>query len=424
MKQPLLIFAIIAAVLGGGALYFLKGGNFSNLLKLRHAVPSPIAACTPVKEDEARQVAQTVTDAFNALDGAPIDAVLDLETLFGEAIHQVQLSDAERRNFMSGAVNGVRTTNNIPARWITALGDKGRVRLLRIRQVDGHQRAQLRMLVGDGLNYLDLLIVRTPAGTIRVVDYQDMATGEFLSRSIASVAIPALAGITRTSLERLVQGSGNDYLESVGKVPELRKLMDEGKHQEAMERWRKLPENFRTTRAGATMRMLIAQELGEAEHLASLQEIERLFPNDPALSLVQVDANRLAKRYPQAQQAINRVDDIVGGDPYLDSLRASVFLEAGDLTAAQAAAARACEREPELIDSWWTRVSISLTADTHALTGQLLDEIKTRFGTEFQDDLAAVAEYARFGKSPEYPLWLARQSKPAAAAPQSEPPAK
>lgn len=417
MKQsPLIIIAIIVAVLGGGALYVIKGGDFSNLLKQRHTVPSPIAACTPVNEDEARQVAQTVTDAFNALEGAPIDAILDLETLFGEAIHQVLLSDAERRNFLSGALNGARNTNNIPARWIQALGSEGRVRLLRIRQVDGHQRAQLRMLVGEGLNYLDLLIVRTPAGTIRVVDYQDMATGEFLSRSIASVAIPALAGVTRTPLERLVQGSGDDYVESVGKVPELRKLMEAGKHQEAMDRWHKLPEKFRTTRAGTMVRMQIAQELGEAEHLASLQEIERLFPNDPALSLVQVDANSLAKRYPQAQQAIDRVDDIVGGDPYLDSLRASVFVEAGDLAEAQAASTRACEREPELIDNWWTRISISLTADTHAQTAMLLDEIRTRFGTEFQDDLPAIPEYARFGKSPEYAQWLARQKKPAAAA--------
>lgn len=424
MKQSPLIIAIIVAVLGGGALFYLKGGNFSNLLKQRHAVPSPIAACTPVNEDEARQVAQTVADGFNALDRAPIDSALDLETLFGEAIHQMVLSDAERRNFLSGAMNGAQTTNNIPARWIEALGGEGRVRLLRIRQVDGHQRAQLRMLVGEGLNYLDMLIVRTPAGTIRVVDYQDMATGEFLSRSIASIAIPALAGITRTPLERLVQGSGNEYLESVSSVPELRKLMNEGKNQEAMDRWRKLPEAFRTTRAGSMVRMQIAQNLGDDEHLASLQEIERLFPNDPALSLVQVDANRLAKRFPQAQQAIDRVDGIVGGDPYLDCLRASLFLEAGNMAEAQTAAARACEREPELIDNWWTRISISLSADTHAQTGMLLDEIKKRFGTEFQDDLAAIPEYARFGKSPEYAQWLARQKKSDATAPLPETPTK
>ncbi len=408
--KPALLVVIIAAVASAGAMYFFKG-NLTSLLQQRHAVPSPLSLCQPVDAAEARKVAQVVVDAFNALERAPIDALLDIETLFGEAIHQVSLSDFERRNFMTGAINGAQNTNNIPARWITALGEKGRVKLLRMHQVDGQQRAQLRLLVGEGINYLDLLIVRTPAGSIRVVDYLDMATGELLSRSISSVAIPALAGVMRTPLERLVQGSGDDYVASVGKVPEIRKLMDEGKHQEAMERWRKLPEGFRTTRPGATLRMLIAQGLGNEEHRAALQEIERLFPNDEALSLVQVDANRLAKRYPQAQQAIDRVDTIVGGDPYLDALRASVFLEAGQLAEAQVAATRACEREPELIDNWWTSLGVSLKADTHALTATLLDEVKTRFQIEFQDDLAAIPEYARFGKSPEYAQWRARQGK-------------
>ncbi len=408
MKQVLFVILIVAAVAAGGAMFFLKG-NVANLLRNRHAIPSPIAACTQVSAAEAQKIAQIVVDGFNELDPDPVHAVFDLQTLFGEAIHQVPLSDFERSNFLSGAMSGAK---DIPNRWIAALGEEGRVKLLRIRLVDGHQRAQLRMLVGDGLNYLDLTIVRTPAGAIRVVDYQDMATGEPLSRSITSVVMPALASLTRTPLERLMQGSGDGYVASVGQVPELRKLIEEGKHQQAMERWRTLPEAFRTTRAGAALRMLIAQGIGPAEHLASLQEIERLFPNDPALSLLQVDANRLTKRYPQALQAIDRVDEQVGGDPYLDSLRADILIEAERIAEAQAAAARGCEREPTLIDLWWTAIGVSLKADAHAQTASLLDEVKTRFGTKLADDLSTISGFERFGQSKEYAEWRARQPMP------------
>lgn len=420
MSKPLLVIIILISI-GAGIGLTLSKGSLGDLLSQRQTVPSPFAACSPASEADARIVAEAVESGFNTLDGTKIDAVLDLPTLFGQAIHDVRLSGIERRGFIQGAIEGANGDNNIAKRWIAALGEKDRVRLLRIRQVDGHQRAQLRMLVGDGLNYLDLLIVRTPAGVTRVVDYQDMATGEFLSRTIASVAIPALAQASRTPLERLVKGSSNEYLGMVGTVPEIRGLIEQGKHAEAMERWRGLPEAFRSTRAGATLRMLIAQGMGDAEHLASLQEIERLFPNDPALSLVQVDANILAKRYPQALEAVDRVDQIVGGDPYLDGMRADIRLQAGDLAGSQKDVARGCEREPGLIDLWWTRLGVSLKADTHAETARALDEINQRFGIEFQDDLGAVAEYARFAASPEHAAWRARQAAKTATPPATPP---
>lgn len=417
MKPVILAVVIVVGVIGGAGLLFTQRNIISQVLNQRGTVANPFLACTAVTEDEARHLAEAVAKGLNALDPKPLAQALDLELIFGQAIHDLRMSEKERRGFIAGALGAAAKDNQIPSRWITALANKDRVRLLRVHQVDGHQRAQLRMLVGDGLNYLDLVIARTPAGQIRVVDYADMANGELLTRSIASVAIPAVAEMTGTPLERLIQGgSGSSFTNALGTLPDIRKLLESGKPKEALAKFNTLPEAYRTTRAGLMMNVQIAQMLGNTEYLAVLQEVDRRFPNDPSLSLLQIDAHWLSKRYAKAQRAIDRVDEGAGGDPYLDSLRANLHLESGDLAAAQAASVRACEREPGLVGNWWVRITVSLKAKQHAETARLLDEIRNRFGITFAD-LATIDEYKEFAATPEHAQWLARQPKKPLAPP-------
>lgn len=192
----------------------------------------------------------------------------------------------------------------------------------------------------------------------------------------------------------------------------MRAKVDEGKAEEAMALFLALPESFRTTRIGMMLRTRVAQGIDDQQYLAAMNEVEKRFPGDPSLSLLLIDANILRMRYPQALEAVDRVDETVGGDPHLDAIRANILVLTGDLEQATVAANRACEREPGLVDNWWSLVTVSLKADTHSRTAELLDHLRQRFAIEF-DDLSTILEYARFVASPQHAAWLARQPRPA-----------
>jgi hypothetical protein len=95
----------------------------------------------------------------------------------------------------------------------------------------------------------------------------------------------------------------------------------------------------------------------------------------------------------------------VGGDPYLDAVRAGVRAAQGDLEGVRHFARRAVEREPSLIQGHWVLVSASLQVKDYDETLARLKEIDQKFDIEFED-LTQVPDYAGFVKSPAYAKWL------------------
>ncbi len=118
----------------------------------------------------------------------------------------------------------------------------------------------------------------------------------------------------------------------------------------------------------------------------------------------------MKSEFAATREAIDRVDKSLGGDPFLDVKRAGCYVQEGKLTEADQAARRAIDREPNLLDAWWARVTISLKAREFARTAELLSTLQEKHDVEIAD-LTTIPAYAEFVKSKEYEKWLAAQSK-------------
>lgn len=212
MRGSFVVILVVLFAVGIGAGVASNRGFFGNVLLQRHSVPSPLGACTQASGQQAVTLAETLVGALNRLDPAPIGELIDIETPFGLSIHELQLSTRERRDFLRGAADAAKQKNPLAERWMDDLAENDRARLLRIAVVDGHQHAMVRLLLGDTITYIDLVIARTPSGQVRVVDFFDIATGELFSRTLTTILLPTLANMTKTPLERLIEGSRNEAL--------------------------------------------------------------------------------------------------------------------------------------------------------------------------------------------------------------------
>ena len=416
MRQVGIILLIIIGVVGaiGGLALGRQGNWIGNLVTSRGTVASTFAACRPVTAQEAQVVADSIVAGFNRLDTKPFNDAMDWELVIGQAAHHIPLSSQERTGFITGAKEQAVKDTGPGAATVQSLKTPDRLHLLRITEIDGHQHAQIRVLIGGGFTYLDLLIVRTPAGQVRLVDFTDLIAGQSYSAQLAELCLPLLAQVTSTPLERLVKGQ--EDLTVIGtEVPAIRALIQNGKTDEAYKKFLLLPAAFRETKPGLMLRLQITQVMEGEPYQETLAEIDRRYPNDPSMGLALLDWHLLAGRTGKSMHIIDRIDQKVGGDPYLDNTRASAYFLAKDYEAAEVASARACAALPDMLDLWWVRVTINLKRLDHARTAQLLTDMHKQFDLSY-GDLTTLPEYADFVKSKEYHQWMA-----ASAAPQKAP---
>ena len=83
--------------------------------------------------------------------------------------------------------------------------------------------------------------------------------------------------------------------------------------------------------------------------------------------------------------SIDRLDQSLGGDAYLDVLRTTMYIEKGDLDAAHRSALRATTREPSLPDGQWALVNVSLAKKDFAETVRVLTHIRDELHIEIAD---------------------------------------
>ncbi len=137
-----------------------------------------------------------------------------------------------------------------------------------------------------------------------------------------------------------------------------------------------------------------------------IEEFRKTYPNDRCIDLISIDGYFLHKDYDAAMKCVDRVDESLGGDPYLDTLRANVCEMRGDHKEALRLCRRAIEREPSLLHAHWALVTFLLSDKDYPGVLAHLKEMDRRFSLSF-DDLSEVPAYAGFVKSPQYKKWLA-----------------
>jgi tetratricopeptide (TPR) repeat protein len=155
------------------------------------------------------------------------------------------------------------------------------------------------------------------------------------------------------------------------------------------------------------MYLMATMNLGadaEADYLAGLETFRQLYPNDPAIDFISIDYFLLKKRYDEVHKSIDRLDKAVGGDPYLNVLRGSTSMEAGQFEEASRAMEKAIKDEPDMSKAYWARIGLSLQEKKHDDTLKWLQAIVEKCQVAITN-LNEVPEYAEFVKSPQHGEW-------------------
>lgn len=371
---------LVAALVVGGA------GCRSDI-----APPDPV---TPATEAEAAAFGQAMAKALVPCDPSAVGALVDAKNLARRAAHGRKVPKAAKDGLLQGVAGDALAASlcqGIPA-------ESSQATYLRSRTIAGSPRPLIRLLIGDGVNYLELEVGRVKGvDEVRAVDFTSFATGESMSETLG-----------RTLEEMIDNGGAKGALADINALKEANAKLAAQDVAAARASFDKMSAESRATKAALVVEVQIAAQESDQAYMEVMERFARAFPDDPALLLQSIDRSFMAKDFEGTLVILDKLDQQVGGDPYLDVLRANTFSELGRHADAAKAGQRCIDAEPTLENCWFALSNAQLLAKEYGALVVSMREMTTRFDLEFTPtSLAASPEWTGFLASPEGKAWVA-----------------
>jgi len=342
--------------------------------------PPAAPAVTQLTQAEAEAFGRAFVEHVSRCDSAALEEDIDADAIVARAVADRRVSDKQ----IADARKGLRGTD----RCANATGET--YTYLRTQMIGGRPQPMLRSIAGAaGFNYVRLQLAKR-GGRVRAVDEYYFSSGTWTTETIR-MTVDAKERQFAATLERI------DDARRAGKRDEARALL------------RALPADVRTTKLMMTAELNLFDP-GDPKYLVALDAFAKTFAGDPSMVFHEIDRNLLHKDFDGLLGAIARLDAVVGGDPYLDVVRAAVFRMLGKRSDAIAAAKRATSAEPTLRDAWMVLASLQIASKDFAGALRTLEVLRDRFGMRTDAaSLRTVDELAELPDTPEYAEWSKRQ---------------
>jgi len=387
---------------------------------IRPGEPEPIVE-PGLSDAECRELAEKFAKAVQDKDLKSLRALVDWDVILENATADVEATKKEKDHFLADMKGQGEKAGIIATEILDALSGGAEFKYLHAHVVGNKQRLLFRISSPEAagikpestdlrIDYHDVVLSRGRDGQVRASDIYVLTKGEMLSLAarrafvISRLRILQPPGETLQPLERA-------YLLHFREVEQMTELARQGKHEQVLAVYDRLPSELQKEKPVLLVRLRSAQALGGAAYSEAVENFRAFVPNDPCIDLYAIPVFRDKKDFPRALEAIDRLEETVGDPAYANFLRADVYLAKNDLPAAQRAAEAAVSADAALARAHWLLLDISLREKNHAETLKRLLEIERRFAPKLAD-LATIPECADFVKSPQYQEWLKSHGKP------------
>ena len=323
-----------------------------------------------------------------------VEDMVDLDTMLRMGLAGKTMD----RDFMKGVLQGARQSRATSQMLCSAVASGGSYKLLRIRTVDGEPRPIFRSIIKDGgFNYHELRLGTSEDNhNVRAVDMYVYISGENMSATFAELFGGAMKSMNR----------GDDMDAMKNGMTHVRQSVASGAFKEAHDQILKLAPSLRATKAVRLLAIQAEMHLDETDYMKMIDTYRADFPGDPSIDMVSIDGYFLHKDYAGALKTLDRLDQRVGGDPYIDTLRSHMYAAMEKIPEAVKTATSATTREPELVDGWYALVDADAAAKDFPGAVKAMDVLKKKFQITFDDAaLATQPSLAAVLASPAYKAW-------------------
>jgi len=344
---------------------------------------------------------QAIDSTLFAEDASYLNGLFDKDHLINEVTRKSD--DKFVKEFNTGFERGLRDSFDLGQQIISEVGENGTYDFVKSRVNSKGEYHLLFRLYGDneGLNYHDFKIQKVD-NEYKIVDVFFFTSGEYLTetfRSLYNATLSNRPGILSKFFKKTV-------LDDLIKLKEIKPLMATGQYQAAHEKYKKLSSEGKKQKSIQLIGIQIASNIDDETYGRYIKKYEESFPNDPSLYLISIDGYILSEEYDKSLVSIDKLDKSLGGDSFLNSLRANIYYYKNDLERAIELLEIFMYEYPYFFDGFDSALSLYVEAKKFESAVNILKIMMERFEVD-KSDLKTVVEenFKDFVKSPEYIKW-------------------
>ncbi|HMH22313.1 MAG TPA: hypothetical protein VK563_11075 [Puia sp.] len=263
----------------------------------------------PVSKEEALELAHKIERSVARHEYTLLNNIFDEKAMSARIAEEG--GHALNKELIKGAVEGF-SSQQFGKVVVKAMGNTGTYQLIKQYERNNKQHMLFR-LYGDGqVNYHDYELVKK-GETVKAADMYIYITGENISKTIAD------------ALQLVNKDLSKGDMDKVNTTKTIRELIAQKEYEKAGKIYDDLPEAFKKKKTYQIIHIQICSKMDSDKYLQALLEYKSLFPDDPNMYLMMVDAYVLQKDYSHALESVNRLDSLIDKDPYQDYERGLIY---------------------------------------------------------------------------------------------------
>lgn len=273
----------------------------------------------PVSKEEALKLAHRIEYSTANHDYSVLNNIFDEKELSRRISGEAGLFMS--KTLIKGAIRGLKQ-DQYGKTVVDAMGKEGTYEMIKQYEKDKKQHILFRLSGDGGMNYHDYELVKRE-DAIKAADVFIYMSGENLSKTIAD------------ALQLDSRNMPKEDMEKINKIKTIKSLLAQGEYEKALKEYDELPDVVKKEKAYQMIHIRICSKVDNDRYIQALNEFRSLYPKDPYMYLLMVDAYFLQKNYSMALYSVNKLDSLIDKDPYQDYQRGMIYLQMKDTMQAQ-----------------------------------------------------------------------------------------
>ncbi len=259
----------------------------------------------------------------------------------------------------------------------------------------------------SGLNYIELTIDQSADDKFSFTDVYSYFAGEYYSSIMnRNVKMVIAENSTFSNILNSLSLKEKRFTENLPKLVKMEKYRNMGDLEEIVKVYDTIPESIRKEKVFLLSAIQATQSTDEERYINLLELYKDNYPDDPSLPLLTLDYYLLKGEIKTAQKLINELDEIVGGDNYLNIMRSNICMIDGDKECTRSYLVKALENDQYFEDAYWGLLEFDLMQGDFESVNSHLTSLENTFGYEFtKETMAQVELYSEYLKSDSFRNW-------------------
>lgn len=289
-----------------------------------------------VSKEEALRYGHQLETTINDGDPSMMNHVYDLDKMV-KIIMKKSKKLSSDPGFMEGFKSGFTGSLLDAGNQVLVTSKNGSYRLLRSYEKDGEQHLFFRLYGKGGLNYHDFTLTKS-GDSIRASDCYIYTTDELLSTTLSKLVDLMTTDATNSGLTEDAQS-----------LVQLTKLYRQGDYAGARTYYDKLPVHIKQAKSIQMINLIIGSKLDQAQYQEDLEQYVSLYPNVSSGYMMMLNLYYLRKESNKGVATVNRLDSLVGIDPFLNFFRGNFYDLAGVKDSALTCYEKAYKSDPDMV---------------------------------------------------------------------------